>query len=142
MVHEEYFRKGQIDCIQSFILLCVCKSGCGKDYSNVLIKHWFQIIRTGRFQMYNEYEEFFSYGHAPPSFPIAQITVPIALFQGGKDLLVDFDFLNTNLPHPLLSKQIEHYEHLDFLWASDTSEHVFPDVINLLKKKNKPLSNK
>ncbi|KAI8147720.1 Alpha/Beta hydrolase protein [Fennellomyces sp. T-0311] len=106
--------------------------------------HWFQIIRTGRFQMYDELPSRLPYhtsnavaDHIPPRFPTKQIKTPIAIFYGGSDSLVDFDVLSADLPSPLAYvKAIERWEHLDFLWAERIEDIVYPDILKLLKHFN------
>ncbi|KAI8971228.1 Alpha/Beta hydrolase protein [Pilobolus umbonatus] len=106
--------------------------------------HWFQIIRTGQFQMYDELPSRLPYhtvnavaDHIPPRFPTLQITAPIAIFYGCSDSLVDFHVLAADLPSPLAYvKSIEKWEHLDFLWAEGVEKIVYPDILMLLKKFN------
>ncbi|KAI9322821.1 Alpha/Beta hydrolase protein [Dichotomocladium elegans] len=110
--------------------------------------HWFQIIRTGRFQMYDEIPSRLPYhtsntvmDHVPPRFPTKQIKTPIAIFYGGSDSLVDFPVLAADLPTPLAYiKAIQKWEHLDFLWAEGIEDIVFPDILKLLEHFN-PVAN-
>lgn len=114
------------------------------------MKHWFQIIRTGMFQMYDEMPSRLPYhtsnvvmDHVPPKFPTKQIKTPIAIFYGGSDSLVDFDVLSADLPHPLAYvKAVERWEHLDFLWAEGIEKVVFPDILKLLNHFNPPVDGK
>lgn len=106
--------------------------------------HWFQIIRTGQFQMYDEMPSRLPYhtvnavaDHIPPRFPTLQIQTPIAIFYGRSDSLVDFNVLSADLPSPLVYvKSIEKWEHLDFLWAEDIEKIVYPDILKLLRQFN------
>ncbi|KAG2236776.1 hypothetical protein INT48_006960 [Thamnidium elegans] len=106
--------------------------------------HWFQIIRTGQFQMYDEMPSRLPYhtvnsveDHIPPRFPTLQITTPIAIFYGRSDSLVDFNVLSADLPSPLAYvKSIEKWEHLDFLWAEGIEKIVYPDILKLLQQFN------
>ncbi|KAG2220893.1 hypothetical protein INT45_013022 [Circinella minor] len=110
--------------------------------------HWFQIIRTGRFQMFDELPSRLPYhtanavaDHVPPRFTTKQIKTPIAIFYGGSDSLVDFDVLSADLPAPLAYvKAIKHWEHLDFLWAEKIEDIVFPDILKLLEHFNPSIS--
>ncbi|KAI8878005.1 alpha/beta-hydrolase [Backusella circina FSU 941] len=110
--------------------------------------HWFQIIRTGQFQMYDEVPSRLPYhtvnavaDHIPPRFPTLQITTPIAIFYGRSDSLVDFNVLSADLPSPLAYvKSIEKWEHLDFLWAENIEKIVYPDILKLLHKFNPPMN--
>ncbi|KAI8331187.1 Alpha/Beta hydrolase protein [Chlamydoabsidia padenii] len=112
-------------------------------YSPTSVKtlvHWFQIIRTGQFQMFDEMPSRLPFkrsssvtDHIPPKFPTKQITTPMALFYGGSDSLVNFNVLSADLPRPLAYiKSIDSWEHLDFIWAKGIEDIVFPDVVHLL----------
>ncbi|OBZ84607.1 hypothetical protein A0J61_07340 [Choanephora cucurbitarum] len=111
--------------------------------------HWFQIIRTGQFQMYDEMPSRLPYhtvntvaDHVPPRFPTHQIKTPIAIFYGGSDSLVDFNVLSADLPSPLAYvKSVEKWEHLDFLWAEGVEKIVYPDILKLLSHFNSHQSN-
>lgn len=81
--------------------------------------------------------------HVPPRFPTKQIKTPIAIFYGGSDSLVDFSVLAADLPSPLAYvKAIERWEHLDFLWAEEIENVVFPDILKLLNHFNQPTNGK
>ncbi|KAI8992188.1 Alpha/Beta hydrolase protein [Mycotypha africana] len=103
--------------------------------------HWFQIIRSGQFHMYDEVPSRLPYhtvntvaDHIPPRFPTLQIKTPIAIFYGGTDSLVDFDVLAADLPSPLAYvKSIQKWEHLDFLWGDGIEYLVYPDILKLLQ---------
>ncbi|KAI9280023.1 Alpha/Beta hydrolase protein [Sporodiniella umbellata] len=121
-------------------------------YSTTSVKslvHWFQIIRCGKFQMYDEVPSRLPYhtmnavaGHHRPRFPTLQIKSPIAIFYGRSDSLVDFNILSADLPSPLAYvKSIEKWEHLDFLWADKIEEIVYQDILQLLKKFNPNLNS-
>ncbi|KAI8072907.1 Alpha/Beta hydrolase protein [Gongronella butleri] len=112
-------------------------------YSATSVKslvHWFQIIRTGQFQMFDEMPSRLPFkrvssvtDHVPPKFPTRQIKAPIALFYGGSDSLVNIDVLLGDLPRPLAYiKKVEQWEHLDFVWANDIESLVYPDIFKLL----------
>jgi lysosomal acid lipase/cholesteryl ester hydrolase len=104
------------------------------------VVHWFQIIRNGHFQMYDD--------EAPPSlaltnpnkyykiakFPTRNIKTPIVLVYGGSDSLVDINVMLNELPRHTIAKEIPHYEHLDFLWGSSVDELVFPHVFEALEE--------
>lgn len=103
------------------------------------VVHWFQIIRNGTFQMYDDEVQ------APLSitngakyykvakFPTRNIKTPIVLLYGGSDSLVDIKVMLKELPKHTIAREVPHYEHLDFLWASDVDKLVFPPVIDALE---------
>jgi lysosomal acid lipase/cholesteryl ester hydrolase len=103
------------------------------------VVHWFQIIRTKSFQMYDDDVQ-------PPlsistvskytkvaKFPTRNIKTPIVLVYGGSDSLVDIDVMLKELPSHTIATEIPHYEHLDFLWAREVDTLVFPHVIDALE---------
>ncbi|KAF2202974.1 alpha/beta-hydrolase, partial [Delitschia confertaspora ATCC 74209] len=107
------------------------------------VVHWFQIIRNGVFQMYDD--------EAPSpvamnrnkyykvaKFPTRNIKTPIVLVYGGSDSLVDINVMLKELPRHTVAKEISHYEHLDFLWADSVDELVFPHVFEALDKHARP----
>ncbi|KAL2269583.1 hypothetical protein VTJ83DRAFT_1767 [Remersonia thermophila] len=103
------------------------------------VVHWFQIIRNKSFQMYDDDV------HPPflpataskytkvARYPTRNIKTPIVLVYGGSDSLVDIKTMLRELPPQTLATEIPHYEHLDFLWARDVHEHVFPHVFDALE---------
>jgi lysosomal acid lipase/cholesteryl ester hydrolase len=103
------------------------------------VVHWFQIIRTKSFQMYDDDV------HPPvllahtskytkvAKYPTRNIKTPIVLVYGGSDSLVDIRAMLRELPRQTVANEIPHYEHLDFLWARDVHERVFPHVFDALE---------
>ncbi|KAF2665731.1 alpha/beta-hydrolase [Microthyrium microscopicum] len=104
------------------------------------VVHWFQIIRNGKFQMYDDeiqgplaISDTSKY-YKVAKFPTRNIKTPIVLLYGGSDSLVDINVMLKELPHHAEVREIPHYEHLDFLWAHDVDQQVFPHVFAALKK--------
>lgn len=101
------------------------------------VVHWFQIIRNGVFQMYddeapNPITSNRSKYYKVAKFPTKNIKTPIVLVYGGSDSLVDINIMLKELPSHTIAKEIPHYEHLDFLWAQSVNELVFPHVLEAL----------
>jgi hypothetical protein len=62
-------------------------------------------------------------------------SVPIALFWGGKDTLLDMDALLERLSAPpVFSLEVKEYEHLHFLWGAGILNHVYPHILQLLRE--------
>lgn len=103
------------------------------------VVHWFQIIRTKSFQMFDDdIQGPLSTGK--PSrytrvarYPTRNIKTPIVLVYGGSDSLVDIKVMLAELPRQTVATEIPHYEHLDFLWARDVDAQVFPHVFDALE---------
>ncbi|OAL51601.1 alpha/beta-hydrolase [Pyrenochaeta sp. DS3sAY3a] len=103
------------------------------------VVHWFQIIRNGVFQMYddeapNPIVSNRSKYYKVAKFPTKNIKTPIVLVYGGSDSLVDIKVMLKELPRHTIAKEIPHYEHLDFLWAQSVDELVFPHVFDALEE--------
>ncbi|KFY06730.1 hypothetical protein V492_07808 [Pseudogymnoascus sp. VKM F-4246] len=103
------------------------------------VVHWFQIIRTASFQLYDDDVQ-------PPlrlgsvskytkvaRFPTRNIKTPVVLVYGGSDSLVDINVMLKQLPAHTVATEIPHFEHLDLLWARDVDTLVFPHVIDALE---------
>ncbi|TID27087.1 Alpha/beta hydrolase fold-1 [Venturia nashicola] len=102
------------------------------------VVHWFQIIRNGKFQMYDdEYQAPWNVSdsgrfYKVTRFPTRNIKTPIVMVYGGSDSLVDIDVMLKELPRHTVVHEIPHYEHLDFLWGEDVATLVFPHVFEAL----------
>jgi lysosomal acid lipase/cholesteryl ester hydrolase len=108
------------------------------------VVHWFQIIRNGKFQMYDdEIQGPFTIADSAKyykvaKFPTRNIKTPIVLLYGGSDSLVNINVMLKELPKHTEFKAVPHYEHLDFLWATDVSQQVFPHVLAALETYTDP----
>ena len=71
---------------------------------------------------------------------MSAIKVPIALFTGGHDWLADPQDVANLLPKleqtgkVIYHKNIDYYNHLDFLWGMDAATVVYKNVIELARK--------
>jgi len=103
------------------------------------VVHWFQIIRTKSFQMYDDdVQPVVSLGSVSKytkvaKFPTRNIKTPIVLLYGGSDSLVDIKVMLKELPSHTIATEVPHYEHLDFLWAREVDTLVFPHVFDALE---------
>ncbi|ORX96336.1 alpha/beta-hydrolase [Basidiobolus meristosporus CBS 931.73] len=114
----------------------------GHLYSYASVKgvvHWFQIINSGSFTLFDEYSTILPSamprsGHVCHPFATNQITTPIAMFYGGSDSLCNIDTLKSQLPELQECHEVKHFEHLDFLWARDAKELVYSKVLRILEQ--------
>ncbi|KAH8588497.1 Alpha/Beta hydrolase protein [Bisporella sp. PMI_857] len=102
------------------------------------VVHWFQIMRTKSFQMYDDdvqpvVSRSVSKYTKVAKFPTRNIKTPIVLVYGGSDSLVDIKAMLRELPSHTIANEIPHYEHLDFLWAREVDKLVFPHVYDALE---------
>jgi lysosomal acid lipase/cholesteryl ester hydrolase len=103
------------------------------------VVHWFQIMRHGRFLMYDDdvYTLTTSSGrsYCPVRFPTRNIATPIVLMYGDEDSLVDIDVMRRELPvNTVEVRRLRGYEHLDVLWGEHVDQDVIPGVLEALKK--------
>ncbi|KAI0072829.1 triacylglycerol lipase [Panus rudis PR-1116 ss-1] len=119
-------------------------------YSYASVKsvvHWFQIMRTGKFQMYDDDVQRVMIArkeparpsgvtaYAPARFPTRNIMSPIVLLYGDSDSLVDIEQMMRELPrHGTTATRLYGYEHLDILWGKNVHKDVIPHVVAALKK--------
>lgn len=101
------------------------------------VVHWFQIIRSGRFHMFDDevqspfnFQEKYFYRVA--SFPTQNITSPILLLYGESDSLVDIDVMLSELPQGTKAIGVDGHEHVDMIWADDVKNVVIPHVLDAL----------
>lgn len=110
------------------------------------MRHWGQNIRKNVFSMY-DYElpllnHHFYGSHEPPAYDLSNMRVPTALFSGGNDYLADpkdVDQLRAALNSTgslILDIEVEDYAHLDFTWAPDAAELIYPEFVDLLLKRH------
>lgn len=98
------------------------------------VVHWFQIMRNGAFQMYDD--DVLSpvvrtsvSSYRPARFPTRNIATPIVLLYGDCDSLVDINTMLSQLPEHTIAKRLHTYEHLDILWGKDVDKDVIPEVL-------------
>lgn len=117
-------------------------------YAHASVKsvvQWFQMIQSGKFQMFDDYKSenisnnagTDSYpGYVLPTYQVKQIRTPVACFCGGKDTLPhNADIINAIPASKRALVHIEEkYEHLDFMWAEDIAPKIYPKILNLLEK--------
>lgn len=90
-------------------------------------------MRAKRFQMFDEGPTMkVGTGHLPPSYPLSQIKTPLVLFEGTSDSLQDSSL--KHLPSLVGRHDIRGYEHLDFMWAADVNEKVWPEILKYLNQ--------
>lgn len=67
------------------------------------------------------------------------MTVPMALFTGTKDWLADPKDVAELLPilnatgHLIFHKNIDYYDHLDFIWGVNAATVIYSDIIKIAK---------
>lgn len=108
------------------------------------VVHWFQIMRNGKFQMYDDDVQALAVtrpsnrssgvsSYQPARFPTRNIVTPIVLLYGDCDSLVDINQMLHELPAHTTSIRLRGYEHLDVIWGKDVDEDVIPHVVEALR---------
>lgn len=116
-------------------------------YSYTSVKsvvHWFQIIRDGRFHVYDDevqsvfQDEGTFYRVAP--FPTQNIVTPIVLVYGKTDTLVNIDTMLADLPPETTAMGIPDHEHLDLIWGDHVDTLVYPYIYSALRRTNRKVN--
>ncbi|KAF4019060.1 hypothetical protein G4228_011048 [Cervus hanglu yarkandensis] len=110
-----------------------------------LIPHFlFKAVKSGRFQAFDWGTPFQNLMHyhqpTPPIYHLTAMNVPIAVWNGGKDLLADTQdvyLLLSKLSNLIYHKEIPNYNHLDFIWATDAPQEVYSEVVSLMAEDKK-----
>lgn len=121
-------------------------------YSYTSVKsvvHWFQIIKSGSFHMYDDevYNPLLGsqYYYKAAPFPTRNIMTPIVLIYGKADSLVDINVMLAELPQGTAHIGIPDYEHLDIIWGDRVDSLIFPYVLSALRRlesDNRPCTRK
>lgn len=103
------------------------------------IVHFAQLIKNKKFQMYDYGEKgnMEKYHAAvPPQYNVTKMETPVALFTATNDWLADPYDVNHSL-RPYLSniiqdKNIDEWNHLDFVWGEDAHSIIYEDILKIL----------
>ncbi|CCK68275.1 sterol esterase KNAG_0A06130 [Huiozyma naganishii CBS 8797] len=127
---------------RSLNILPAQKAICfAKLYSTTSVKtvvHWFQILRSQKFQMFEESDDVFNSLSRPyqiATFPTrTNIKIPILLIYGSADLLIDIKVMKKNLPPTsVFDVKVDEHEHLDLLWGEHADTLVISKVIKFIE---------
>lgn len=111
-----------------------------KLYSTTSVKsvvHWFQILHSHQFQMFEESDGLLNSIQKPyriARFPTkTNIRIPILLIYGGSDSLVNIDVMKQNLPNKrVFDAKVENHEHLDLIWGDNVEYLVISKVVKFI----------
>ena len=112
-----------------------------KLYSTTSVKcivHWFQILRSQKFNMFEGSDELLNSLTKPYqvcTFPTrTNIKIPILLIYGGADSLVDIKVMKRNLPPTaVFAVKVDKYEHLDLIWGKNVDKLVVSRVVKFVE---------
>ncbi len=112
----------------------------GTSVQNMM--HWVQLMRSGRFTMfdYGLEKNMEKYGQPqPPEYDLTklkEVTVPTYLFAGKSDNIIspiDFEALVELLPNGTKYEYVPDYGHLDYIWADDAHVKIYPQLLGFIK---------
>ncbi|CDK27096.1 unnamed protein product [Kuraishia capsulata CBS 1993] len=114
-------------------------------YSTTSVKsavHWFQIIKSKRFQMYDANKN--SSDFQTFQFPIenGEGSRRIMVLFGTSDSLVDIQLLQKQLGTIEQIVPIENHEHLDLVWGTSVDTKIAPPICEFLKPGGAPDKDK
>jgi lysosomal acid lipase/cholesteryl ester hydrolase len=112
--------------------------------STKAVVHWFQIMRSGRFVMYDDDMAIPALrpsahtprpGYRPARFPTRNIATSVVLIYGDTDSLIDVEAMRNELPKDRLEiRRLTGYEHLDIIWGKNVHLDVIPQITRALRE--------
>ncbi|XP_029671560.1 lipase 3-like [Formica exsecta] len=123
-----------------YALLPVILSHDPAGSSTKTLLHYLQALQTNKFRQYDygRKKNLLMYNSAePPDYDLTNITVPIALFYGANDWLVnvsEMQKLSRLLPNVVDMYKVPwpKFNHVDFVWAKDAPKLVYKRILNLI----------
>ncbi|KAI6657912.1 Gastric triacylglycerol lipase-like [Oopsacas minuta] len=121
---------------KSRLVVYVSHTPAGTSVQNML--HWGQAALRNNVTHfdYGKKENMKKYNLPyPPAYDPFNIQIPIALYHGKYDWLVqpkDYQQLS-ELPNIVYQKELETFEHLDFIWSIHAAKLVYSDIIELFE---------
>jgi len=99
--------------------------------------HYLQMVKSGKFIMYDygstEKNQFNYHQSTPPLYNISSCEVPVAIYSGSQDWLADPEDIHNSilpfLPNILSTKNLDSWNHLDFVWGIEANRFVYTDVV-------------
>ncbi|XP_057312925.1 gastric triacylglycerol lipase-like [Hydractinia symbiolongicarpus] len=119
------------------IPIYVSHTPAGTSVKDIL--HFVQLIKSKKFQRYDygEAENLVYYNQTtPPCYDVSLMETPVALFTATNDWLADPEDvkgLKPKLKNIVFSKNIEVWNHMDFVWGEDAHSVIYADIIKLLQ---------
>ena len=91
------------------------------------VKHWLQIIHSGRLAGYRDGRD------EAEAYHISNVSVPVAVIYGSSDELVEAKSVVKHLKNCVMHKEISQLEHLELIWSDGADVDVFPFILQLLR---------
>jgi len=74
------------------------------------------------------------YARAPTIYPLSQLRLPLYLFCSQTDSMSDVAWLRMHMPTHAQIAEVDVYEHMDFLYATDAPANVYSQVVDCIRK--------
>ncbi|XP_015280085.1 PREDICTED: lipase member N-like [Gekko japonicus] len=117
----------------------VAHSPAGTSFQNSL--HWRQVFFEKEFKAYDfgsQKKNMQKYNQTtPPVYKIEDIKIPIELWTGGNDLMInskDIALLCSRISNLVSKHHIPEWQHLDFIWGLDATERMYMKIIETMKR--------
>ncbi|XP_006268239.1 lysosomal acid lipase/cholesteryl ester hydrolase [Alligator mississippiensis] len=117
----------------------VAHSPAGTSVQNIL--HWRQVLLAKQFQAYDygsKEKNMEKYNQTtPPAYKIEKLKMPIAVWNGGHDLIADPKDTAMLLPqftNLVFHEHVLEWDHLDFIWGLDATKRMYAKIMDLMKK--------
>lgn len=114
-------------------------SPAGTSTKNMI--HFSQLVIAGKFQMYDFGSAQDNMAHynqpQPPLYDLTKVKTPVALYWAQEDWLADptdVNFLRKSLPNIVDDYGKSDWNHLDFVWATNTKPYLYDRMVQLMKK--------
>ncbi|KAL6431826.1 hypothetical protein ACFW04_007359 [Cataglyphis niger] len=128
--------------IQSLLPVILSHDPAGSSTKTLI--HYLQALQTNTFRQfdYGPIRNLLMYNSAePPDYNLTNITVPIALFYGVNDWIIEVsgvEKLSRLLPNVVDMYKVpwSKFNHLDFVWAKDAPILVYKRILELMKRKD------
>ena len=116
----------------------VSHTPAGTSTKNML--QYFQFVNSELFRMfdYGERKNMIRYdSKVPPDYDLRKVTLPTVMVSGSQDTLSspqDVQWTISQLPNLVEHFEIEGYNHLDFMWATNAGEALNKRLIKIAKE--------
>ena len=110
----------------------------GTSTKNVI--HFSQMVMSGKFQMFDYGSAKANMAHynqtTAPLYDLTKVNVPVALYWAQNDWLADpsdVEYLRKNLPNIVDDLNVNIWDHLDFIWATNTKTALYDRMLKLMQ---------
>lgn len=124
---------------ESRVAVYTTHTPAGTSVKNLI--HFSQLVISNKFEMYDfgsAQENAAHYNQTqPPVYDLTRIKTPVALYSAQNDWLADptdVEFLRKNLANIVDDYSLGDWDHLDFVWGTNTKPYLYDRMVQLMKK--------